>query len=292
MLRKLSEFKKLLRYWKTHEISSKDLVGTVRRFSCWQIAQAINPYPLIYPWVGKSQLVVEKGMTGATMNMYCGLHEFQDMAFVLHFLRESDVFADIGANVGTYTILASKVVGAKTICVEPVPETYEKLSRNIRINAIEDKVNALCCGIGEIENNSGIRFIADQDTTNRVAPPEYAGKTVSVPIKTLDSALRNQEVFLWKIDVEGFEEQVLSGGLNAIKSPNLKAIEIEGDTKAVRKTLEECGFNQFACNPWDRTIKPIDGSALSHNALWIRDREFVSERCKDSPKYNVLGYNI
>jgi hypothetical protein len=40
-------------------------------------------------------------------NIYAGLHEFGDMAFVLHFLRAGDLFADVGANIGSYTVLAS-----------------------------------------------------------------------------------------------------------------------------------------------------------------------------------------
>ena len=48
-------------------------------------------------------------MTGATMNMYRGLHVAADILFVLHVLRVDDVFLDVGANVGTYSILASCV---------------------------------------------------------------------------------------------------------------------------------------------------------------------------------------
>jgi hypothetical protein len=40
-------------------------------------------------------------MTGATQNLYCELHEYNDMAFLLHFLREEDSFADVGANIGS-----------------------------------------------------------------------------------------------------------------------------------------------------------------------------------------------
>ncbi len=59
-------------------------------------------------------------MTGATGNIYAGLHEFDDMAFFLHLLRPEDMFADVGSNIGSYTILASGVVGAKSVAFEPV----------------------------------------------------------------------------------------------------------------------------------------------------------------------------
>jgi hypothetical protein len=49
------------------------------------------------------------GMTGATQNIYVGLQEFVDIMLTLHFLRKGDLFLDMGANVGSYTILASGV---------------------------------------------------------------------------------------------------------------------------------------------------------------------------------------
>ena len=57
-------------------------------------------------------------MTGATGNIYAGLHEFVDMAFCLHLLRSGDLFVDVGANIGSYTVLASKVAGANSVTLE------------------------------------------------------------------------------------------------------------------------------------------------------------------------------
>jgi len=43
-----------------------------------------------------------------------------DMGFLLHFLRKDDLFLDVGANIGSYTVLAGGAVGAKSISFEPV----------------------------------------------------------------------------------------------------------------------------------------------------------------------------
>jgi hypothetical protein len=68
----------------------------------------------IFHWVGGQRLAIRHGMTGATQNIYVGLHEFADTMLPLHFLREGDLFLGIGANVGTYTVIASGVCRAKT----------------------------------------------------------------------------------------------------------------------------------------------------------------------------------
>jgi hypothetical protein len=62
--------------------------------------------PVAMPYVNETRLLVKPGMAGATGNVYAGLHEYEDMAFVLHALRPSSRFVDVGANVGTYTVLA------------------------------------------------------------------------------------------------------------------------------------------------------------------------------------------
>lgn len=64
------------------------------------------PGPVAVPFVENTRLLVGTGMAGATGNVYAGLHEFQDMAFVLHALRPSSFFLDGGANVGVYTVVA------------------------------------------------------------------------------------------------------------------------------------------------------------------------------------------
>jgi hypothetical protein len=63
--------------------------------------------PVVVPFVGDTRLLVARGMRGATGNVYVGLHEFEEMAFALHALRPSSRFIDVGANVGSYTVLAA-----------------------------------------------------------------------------------------------------------------------------------------------------------------------------------------
>jgi len=132
-------FRVLLRLL-NHPIGKRNKWKTFTRFVKWQINSRINPYPIVYPFTDKSVLVIERGMTGATGNFYCGLQEFDDMAFLIHVLKENDLVGDIGANIGSYTVLSSAHCGARTIFFEPVPISYKRLMRNVQANAIQDKV--------------------------------------------------------------------------------------------------------------------------------------------------------
>src|SRR5262249_13208614 len=81
--------------------------------------------------------------------IYAGLHEFADMAFALHFLRAGDLFADGGANIGSYTVLASGVVGCRTVAFEPDPATAAALERNVSLNKIAERVELRISAVGE-----------------------------------------------------------------------------------------------------------------------------------------------
>lgn len=115
-----------LKYIANHPLNQKGRLSALGRFVRWQLATRLMPFPQLVPFVDNTVLVSERGMTGSTGNWYCGLHEVADMAFVLHALRPEDLFLDVGANVGSFTVLAAGAVGAKTVAVEPIPSTFRK----------------------------------------------------------------------------------------------------------------------------------------------------------------------
>ena len=107
---------------------------------------------MIIPWVDDTKLIVSKGEAGVTGNLYCGLAEYQDMGFVHHFVRSSDLFFDIGANLGVYSVLASGVKGCKSFAFEPIPKTFQKLIEQIRINKLEELVCCINKGVSDKNN--------------------------------------------------------------------------------------------------------------------------------------------
>ena len=70
-----------------HPLSRGRKLQILRRFAAWQIGARLVPGPVVCPFANGSWLLARPGMTGATGNVYVGLHEFEDMAFVLHVLR-------------------------------------------------------------------------------------------------------------------------------------------------------------------------------------------------------------
>lgn len=155
-----------LQFIAAHPISSRRPLSAYWRYARWQIESRLRD-EVVFDWIEGSKLVARNGMTGATGNIYCGLHEFIDMAFLLHLLRPGDLFVDVGANIGSYTVLASAVCGARSIAIEPDPDTVGSLNRNIEINRIVDRVRIVQAAVGSAPGK--IQFTVGRDTTNRVA---------------------------------------------------------------------------------------------------------------------------
>jgi FkbM family methyltransferase len=244
--------------------------------------------PIAVPYTAKTWLLMQRGMMGATGNYYCGLHEFQDMTFVLHLLRPEDLFVDIGANVGSYTILASGHVGARSITVEPLPATFDKLRRNIRYNDIDELVTLHNSGLGATEES--LRFTTALDVVNHVATDSDSdAETVEVPVVRLDNLLSGLEPLCLKIDVEGFEHKVLDGGMSVLKNPNVRAVlmELNGsgdrygfDEGELHQRMLDIGFLPFAYDPWNRSLRQLSGrnESSGNNTLYLRDLDYVQER--------------
>ncbi len=156
----------LNRFFSTHPLTCDAQLAAWGRFLSWQIRSRLQ-HEVMVPGVGGQRLAVRRGMTGATGNIYTGLHEFADMMLPLHLLREGDLFFDIGANIGSYTVLASGVCGATTWAFEPDPDTAVFIKRNLHVNHLTDRVKVHELALGD--NDGTVSFTRGRDTVNRVA---------------------------------------------------------------------------------------------------------------------------
>jgi hypothetical protein len=126
-MKAISGLAHLKSFFATHPLTCDAPLRAWGRFTLWQLRSRLQD-EILFHWIGGQRLAVQRGMTGATGNIYVGLDEFVDMMLPLHFLREGDLFLDIGANVGSYTVLASGVCRAKTLAFEPDPGTSRHLT--------------------------------------------------------------------------------------------------------------------------------------------------------------------
>lgn len=284
-----------------HPLNRGHSLRSVLRYFRWQVGSRLVPGPVAIPFVDTTRLLVSPGMTGATGNVYCGLHEFEDMCLVLHTLRPGDLFVDIGANIGSYTILAAGGCSAQVVAIEPLPATYKVLSDNIGLNGLTELVSAK--NVGLAAEDGTLRFSRDLDTVNHVLTDAEVGslQTVEVPVRTLDGILKDAAPTLIKIDVEGFETQVISGGTDSLRNPELIAVlmELNGsgsrygfDESKLHLQMIELGFNAFRYEPVSRTLSPELNENKTGNTLYVRNIGRLWDRVRSAPAHNVHGVTL
>ena len=281
-----------------HPLNRKTPLAALGRFVKWQLGSRLLPGAVALPFVEDTRLLVRRGMTGATGNLYCGLHEFEDMALVLHALRPGDLFIDIGANVGSYTVLAAGVAGADVIALEPVPTTFERLLDNIHINPIRGKVEPKLMAVGAATGT--VRFTNGLDTVNHVCTQAETG--IEVPLETLDKLLCGLSPALIKVDVEGYESAVVKGGVNTLAQSGLLAVLMEFNGSGGRYGYDEdklladllaMGFTSCVYRPFERRIAPVSGQPRGDgNLLLVKDIEALSKRVGSARKIRVLGQDV
>lgn len=297
----MNKIKRTFGFIFSHPIGKKHPFKSLFRFIVWQLQTGFSPSKLIVkPFIGPVKFYARKGLTGITGNIYTGLHEFNDMAFLLHLLREDDYFFDVGANVGSYTLLASGVAKAKSVTIEPVPSTFTLLNQNVTLNKLEDRVSLIHAGVGA--KKGSIAFSCNEDTTNHVLAKNEIGAidSIQVPVITIDSLLTQGSPLLIKMDVEGYETEALKGMEDALESSSLKAIIIElngsgkrygFNEKNIHKLLISRNFAPHRYNPFTRSLTEI-ASYSDHNTIYCRDIDFVSDRLKHAAGIQIMGEEI
>ena len=145
--------------------------------------------------------------------------------------KKEQVVADIGAQYGDYAILCSKVYKAKVYTFEPLPDNFKEIEENIKLNDLTEKeVKAFNVALSDENKEKYITF--DGDMANSIGK----GKKIRIKFRTLDSYKIKPDII--KIDVEGFEVNVLRGAIKTIKKYKPKII-IETHSRELEEQVKE-----------------------------------------------------
>jgi FkbM family methyltransferase len=159
------------------------------------------------------------------------------VSIFLRSIKPGDIVFDVGANIGEFTILLSHAVGStgKVYAFEPVPRTFEILSRNVNRSRIANRVILNRCAVSDHLGHATIHMPASDHTEASLTDHSFASwssKSVTsfeCALETLDNYTAThsiQRVDFVKIDVEGAEMLVLNGMQNILReSPPLLMLE-------------------------------------------------------------------
>jgi FkbM family methyltransferase len=182
------------------------------------------------------QMVLDLSEAAQREIYYFGTYERKESALVRRILRPDDIFWDVGANLGYYTLLGGACVGktGRVVAFEPFPPAWERLQRNLSLNAFP-QVRLVNAAVSSVVGTAPLFFASDvPDGVASLAAPEGHVSQISCRTLTLDRFAdedRERPPTLMKVDVEGAEKAVLEGatGILSGSRPPMLLLEMEDE---------------------------------------------------------------
>jgi len=174
--------------------------------------------------------------------------------FFEEWIREADVFVDIGAGVGWYILKAHKLnPQAVKVGIEPDPIAYAVLRANLAINGLllNNRIAAVNYACADEE-----KPIAIKTCVSGLGIVKTEAKTLDEILRDLGLSLSPRSLIL--IDVEGAALEVLKGAKESLKQKPRIIVELHPGEEEVPKYLEKVGYS---------VDKPSNYFAVAHTVI-------------------------
>ena len=243
----------------------------------WQRRKAFNLFPF-EQHISHSRIMASHRGCGVSALIHSqGLYDYNNMNLIQDLLRDGGTFVDIGANIGSYTLIGSENSGAHVHAFEPHPSTFQLLRKNIELNQ-RSNVTLHNMALGSSE---GEVFLTDRSgsSINHIVPGTcQPGGTVAVPCHRMDTLCQSAAITpqIVKIDVEGFEYDVLLGFGDVLSSVHVLMIEMNGladgrshGQQEIHSLLISRGFTgPWTCRFNQRQLLPVKTLA-SEDSIYV-----------------------
>jgi FkbM family methyltransferase len=210
------------------------------------------------------------------------LSDMEESILFRKLVGREDVVADAGAHVGYFTLVAAKYA-RRVLAVEPSPENFAQLERNIRLNPnLALRISALRLGLSHSPGEMTL-YTSRLEPHNTSLRPDYVPDAVPVRVAvvTLDSLLADTCAAFIKIDVEGAELDVLRGARQVIARDkplvlcelNVRAQRAFGRTcNDIIQFLDDCAYvglcrQEDFQSPGKLKLKPLSEGMFTADAV-------------------------
>lgn len=264
-----------IKYLISHDAFKMHPFLTMSRIARWAAYCAIGRAVSLRLWDQRFTLPPEWYGAGKTVFAFRERQE-RELAFVTAKLKPGDLFIDVGANIGLYSVAASRVVGptGTVIACEPSTAAFDYLCRNA---AATTNGNIECRRVAVTERaGQAILFEYPDKTRNSLGEGDGSTSSQRVKTTTLDTIVFSEcdiktPVSMIKIDVEGAEALVLRGASRVLRehSPVVifeinpeaaAALKLEAD--AAVRLLSEAGYTIFHLGR-DMELNPVEANNVT-----------------------------
>jgi FkbM family methyltransferase len=162
-----------------------------------------------------------------------GIYEPEMVATLKRFLRPGDAFADVGANEGYFSVVASRIVGTtgRVLAVEPQGRLQPVLMRNFEINGCRN-ATVTAAAVSDAAGVAELNLAPSMNTgaSSLMQRTRYTPRRETVPTRTLDDIIKASgmgRVNLLKMDIEGWEYEAILGSRPLFEAGVIRAITVE-----------------------------------------------------------------
>jgi FkbM family methyltransferase len=150
--------------------------------------------------------------------------EQMESTFIVNNLSQGDVFVDVGANIGYFSMLAAQQGAGKVFAIEPIPKTYAMLCMNVEHNMFTGVIEPVNVALGSQEHTA--KFTCSLGPKNHIEYDvdniHHDLPTIDIKVTTLDHLLADRKevnrIDFVKVDIEGAEYRFLLGAEKTIKA--------------------------------------------------------------------------
>ena len=180
-----------------------------------RLVNLLRAGPVDVPYQGASFRFYHQASATERGALFNPDYNLEELDFLRAHTPQGGVFVDVGANVGTYAMVLARHVGTggKVIAIEPHPVTHARLAFNRSASGFS-QVSLVAAAAGPADGELLIETDGDNLGASHIVSGERAGNAIKVPSLRLLRILEDagvSRVDALKIDVEGFEDRVLTG---------------------------------------------------------------------------------
>jgi len=232
--------------------------------------------------------------------IYTDLFEEAELEFIRRYLKKGDIFVDIGANIGFFSMNAAMCIGdaGKVISFEPTPKTFIRLQENVKLNNLRN-LRAFQMAVSEKDEQLEFTISMDgHDGWNSLTKPS-SGTIVEKAkvdciqidsIKKIDPDFQNAALI--KIDIEGWELFALKGGSQFLSQENAPSLLIEfteqnaanagTSCKEIYKYLNFLGYELYRFDEIEKKLilYPIESNYDYVNLIATKSFDQAMQRLK------------
>jgi len=202
--------------WRLAHDGTGDTVRAVRNFVRWNLHKNFKPQQHYRSSVFNHTMYVDPRDSGISEGLAINQYRERGHTKILRqHVEPGMTVVDLGANIGYNTLLFAAEVGptGTVHAIEPHPDNFSLLTKNIDANDYQDRVKTYECAIADSEGEVEL-LLDSKSNLHRVSesPTNHESKSMTVRSTTVDSLLAEwvDQIDFVRMDIEGYEETVLS----------------------------------------------------------------------------------